>query len=169
MPALPPPWIFTDIDGVLNNEALFGWFKAAGRPRPPHEWLDPVCLRHLEWLVRTARARLVITSNWRRYLPGAGELGRALARGGLESSPFGTTPLLAGASGGAPPADLRAREVAAFLAGHPPAPYVILEDVEGWCRHFPRGRYVRTEPSVGLTRGDVIRALGLLNDQREAT
>lgn len=160
------PWVLADIDGVLNNEALYGWFAASGRPRPPHEWLDPTCLRNLEWLVRVTRARLVITSNWRRYLPGAGELELTLARGGLESPLFGATPLLAEGGAGAPPDDLRAREVAVFLAAHPPAPYVILEDVESWCSHFPCGRYVRTDPAVGLTFNDVIAARGLLNDQR---
>lgn len=162
----PRPWILTDIDGVLNNQPLFDWFRDTARLRPPHHWLHPTCLQNLEWLVNATGARLAITSSWRRYLRGPGELEEALARGGLSVPVVGVTPDLepSPATSNAPPADLRAREVAAFLSRNP-APYVILEDVVDWCRHFEPGRYVTVSMETGLTFDDAVAALQIIQRQ----
>lgn len=103
-----PPVVFLDIDGVLHI--------AGDRPRT----LNQKCVRALNWLTEATKARIVISSTWRR-MPNIRVL---LAEQGVEAKIVGLTPV-------APTGNrtwTRGTEIAAWLEGHASRRFVILDD-----------------------------------------
>mmetsp|Transcript_56059 Transcript_56059/g.174106 ORF Transcript_56059/g.174106 Transcript_56059/m.174106 type:complete len:283 (-) Transcript_56059:13-861(-) len=148
-----PPFgvVFLDVDGVLNTSQGVG----AGPLQDTQLWL-------LVGLVRSAGARLVLSSAWRERWDLRLRLWTALVEAGLAKDCIvGQTPVLAHAR--------RACEVLAWLdrrPGHAPSRWVVLDDLDlGFTANCKtRGRFVKVSSSAGLTRTQVDAAQALLAD-----
>ena len=134
--------IFRDIDGVLAP--ITRWDR--------YGELDPACIQVLNEIVARAGADVVVSSTW-RYGKTAPELQKLLEVEGFTGCVLDTTPI------GAPGAN-RGEEIAAWLAEHPVAGYVIIDD------HADMGplrpHLVQTHPARGLQPADAPRAVALL-------
>jgi HAD domain in Swiss Army Knife RNA repair proteins len=134
--------IFLDIDGVLA---------------PVRRWdrygdLDPACIRVLNEIAARGRADVVVSSTW-RYGKSVAELQTMLETAGFTGRVVDKTPT--GAAG----AD-RGDEIAAWLAAHAVAGFVIIDD------HVDMGELaphlVLTHPAHGLRTDDAPRAIATL-------
>ena len=134
--------IFLDIDGVLA---------------PIHRWdrygdLDPACIRVLNEIVAEGGADVVVSSTWRHGKTIA-ELQDMLHTEGFTGCVVDKTPTnMSGAS--------RGDEIAAWLAGHAVAGYVIIDDHADMGEL--RSHLVQTHPAHGLQPGDAPRAIEML-------
>lgn len=99
------PFLFLDVDGVLNNRASF----EAGVD------LDTECCARLRRIIEETGCEVVLSSTWRLYPSNARRVWAVI--GGRCQR----TPELRG------PDDCRGTEIAAFLAADP-RPYVIVDD-----------------------------------------
>jgi hypothetical protein len=124
---------------------------------PIREWdrygdLDPGCIQVLNEIVARGEADVVVTSTVRHGRT-VGELQAMLDAQGFVGRVVDKTPT--GASG----AD-RGEEIAAWLAEHAVAGYVIIDD------HVDmgelRGHLVQTQPAHGLQPADAPRAIAIL-------
>ncbi len=134
--------IFLDIDGVLA---------------PIRQWdrygdLDPGCIRVLNEIVAGGEADVVVSSTW-RHGKTVTELQGMLEAEGFIGWVIDKTPT------GAPGAD-RGDEIAAWLAGHAVAGYVIIDD-HGDMGGL-RAQLVLTHPARGLQPADAPRAIEIL-------
>jgi hypothetical protein len=140
--ASAPRVVFLDFDGVVAP--IRRWDR--------YEDLDPECIQVLNEIVERGGADVVVSSTW-RYGRTVAELQRMLDGQGFRGRVLDKTPA------GAPGAD-RGEEIAAWLAGHDVASYVILDD------HVDMGalrsRLVQTHPAHGLQPADARRAIALL-------
>lgn len=134
--------VFLDIDGVL----------APIRQSDRYGDLDAACIRVLNEIVARGGADVVVSSTW-RYGKTIAELQAMLDAKGFSGRVLDKTPT------GAPGAD-RGDEIAAWLAQHPVADYVIIDD------HADMGdlhaRLVQTQPAHGLQPSDAPRAIAAL-------
>jgi hypothetical protein len=134
--------VFLDIDGVLAP--IRRWDRYGD--------LEPACIRVLNEIVAHAGADVVVSSTWRhgKTVP---ELQRMLEAEGFTGSVTDKTP-----TGG--PGALRGEEIAAWLAEHTVAGFVIIDD------HLDMGelraRLVLTHPAHGLRPADARRAIEIL-------
>jgi hypothetical protein len=134
--------VFLDIDGVLA---------------PIRQWdrygdLDPGCIRVLNEIVGGAGADVVVSSTW-RHGKTVTELQEMLEAEGFIGCVIDKTPT------GGPGAD-RGDEIAAWLAGHAVAGYVIIDD-HGDMGGL-RAQLVLTHPASGLQPADAPRAIEIL-------
>jgi hypothetical protein len=138
---VPRRVIFLDIDGVVAP--ICQWDRYGD--------LDPGCIKRLNEIVAQGSAEVVVSSTWRHSMTVA-QLQEALAAQGFIGSIVGITPSLGGA--------IRGDEIAAWLAEHDVAGYVILDD------HVDMGalrpQLVVTHPAHGLRPDDVPRAVATL-------
>ena len=134
--------IFLDIDGVLA---------------PIRQWdrygdLDPACVSVLNEIAARAGADVVVSST-HRHGKTVADLQTMLEEAGFSGSVVGKTPV--GAAGAE-----RGDEIAAWLADHPVAGYVIIDD------HLDmgalRGHLIVTQPAHGLRPPDAARAIAVL-------
>jgi len=134
--------IFLDIDGVLAP--IRRWDRYGD--------LDPVCIRVLNEIVASGEADVVVSSTW-RHGKTVTELQQMLEAAGFAGRVLDTTPTDTAGAG-------RADEIAAWLAEHAVAGYVIIDD------HANMGELhthlVLTHPAHGLQPGDVPRAIAML-------
>jgi len=134
--------VFLDIDGVLAP--IRRWDRYGD--------LDPACIQVLNEIVACGGADVVVSSSW-RYGKSIAELQAMLDAEGFTGRVRDTTPI------GAPGAD-RGEEIASWLAEHPVAGYVIIDD------HADMGglgsRLVQTHPAHGLQPTDAPRAIATL-------
>jgi hypothetical protein len=134
--------IFLDIDGVLAP--IRRWDRYGD--------LEPACVQALNAIVTAAGAEVVVSSTWRHGRTVA-ELQAMLAAAGFTGSVVDKTPP------GPPGAD-RGDEIAAWLAEHAVAGYVIVDD------HADMGplreRLLLTHPGRGLQPTDTARAIQIL-------
>ena len=134
--------IFLDIDGVLAP--IRRWDRYGD--------LDPACIQVLNQIVARGGADVVVSSTW-RYGKTVAELQAILATQGFTGRVLDRTPT------GVPGAD-RGEEIAAWLAEHAVAGYVIIDD------HADMGslrtRLVQTHPAHGLQPADAPRAIAVL-------
>jgi len=134
--------IFLDIDGVLAP--IRRWDRYGD--------LDPACIRVLNEIVTRGGADVVVSSTW-RYGKTVEELQKLLEAEGFTGCVLDKTPT------GAPGAD-RGEEIAAWLAEHSVAGYVIIDD------HVNMGplrtHLVLTQPAHGLQPSDAARAIAIL-------
>jgi hypothetical protein len=134
--------VFLDIDGVLA---------------PIRQWdrygdLDPGCIRVLNEIVGGGGADVVVSSTW-RHGKTVTELQAMLDAEGFIGCVIDKTPT------GGPGAD-RGDEIAAWLAGHAVAGYVIIDD-HGDMGGL-RAQLVLTHPARGLQPADAPRAIEIL-------
>jgi hypothetical protein len=166
--------VFLDIDGVLNH---FGtnWEDARWSPQPDGLLRVPIaseCVMRLNRLTDETRARIVISSSWRRFARWQ-DLGPALARHGVTGEIVGETPDLVNDAAWRkmwrtrPRAPIeheriqRGMEIGEWLLGHPEVvSFAILDD--GSDMVCLRSHLVQTDPNVGLDDPDVERAIHLL-------
>jgi len=134
--------IFLDIDGVLA---------------PIRQWdrygdLDPACIQVLNEIAARGGADVVVSSTW-RYGKTVAELQEILEAAGFTGRVLDKTPT------GLPGAG-RGEEIAAWLAEHAVAGYVIVDD------HVDMGELqthlVLTHPAHGLQPADAPRAIATL-------
>jgi hypothetical protein len=142
---MPPPVIFLDIDGVMNNIST--------RTEPERgivSWLDPDNVAVLNQIVRATGAVIVVSSSWRLTLP-LSELRAGFAAAGCEAQVVGITPNVDGPH--------RGREIRAWLDAQPDPPtrYVAIDD-QFDMPELP-GRLVKTCRYSGLTANEVPQVL----------
>jgi hypothetical protein len=134
--------VFLDIDGVLAP--IRGWDRYGD--------LERACIEVLNEIVGSARADVVVSSTWRHGKTVA-ELQAMLEAEGFTGRVVDKTPT------GVPGAE-RGEEIAAWLAEHAVASYVIIDD------HVDMGALrsalVLTHPGHGLRPGDALRAIEIL-------
>lgn len=148
------PIVFLDIDGVLNS-AEFHRERHRRLGRLGH--FDPAAVERLNRLTDNTGAVLVISSSWRQY--GEDYCRELLRQVGVKAKVIGVTPILDDGSTimrSVP----RGQEIQAWLDEHPTEAYVILDDEDGMdgLRHH----FVHTRHEVGLTDGDVERAMWIV-------
>ena len=134
--------IFLDFDGVVAP--ITRWDRYGD--------LDPACVRVLNEIVAGGGADVVVSSTW-RYGKTVAELQALLDAQGFKGRVIDKTPT-------GPPGASRGDEIAAWLAEHEVAGFVIIDD------HVGMGdlhdHLVLTQPSQGLQPTDTTRALALL-------
>jgi len=134
--------VFLDIDGVLAP--IRRWDRYGD--------LEPACVEVLNEIVASARADVVVSSTW-RYGKMVVELQAMLEAEGFTGRVVDKTPTVAPGAG-------RGEEIAAWLAEHAVAGYVIIDD------HIDMGELrtelVLTHPSHGLQPADAPRAIEIL-------
>jgi hypothetical protein len=134
--------IFLDFDGVLAP--IRRWDR--------YEDLDPACVQVLNEIVARCSADVVVSSTWRHGKTVA-ELQEILDAQGFAGRVLDKTPSDL-------PAPDRGREIAAWLAEHDVADYVIIDD------HVIMGELrthlVQTHPAHGLRPADAQRAIAML-------
>ena len=148
------PVVFLDVDGVVNHDA---WSRPRGE-----EWelIDPACVARVERLCRATGAAVVISSAWREVV-GLARTVAALRANGLTVDVVGETPVITRAFYAESP---RGDEVRAWLSTRAMVDrWVVLDD-----NHVDvdPGRFVLTNPAVGLTDADVERAVAILSAPR---
>lgn len=156
------PLVFLDIDGVLNTTT-----------HATHVRLDGPLVARLKRIVDESGGKIVFSTFWREH---ASYLTYILRRHDVDCPVAGSTP-------GAPTSDSdrgvvlvervkrrRGEEIQDFLDGcSRECPYVILDDRDdAACYPEQRRRFVRTDPTTGLTDDDVNRAFDILRAPREA-
>jgi hypothetical protein len=124
---------------------------------PIHRWdrygdLDPACIRVLNEIVVRGHADVVVSSTW-RYGKTVAELQALLDAQGFTGRVLDKTPV-------GPPGANRGDEIAAWLAEHAVAGYVIIDD------HVDMGELrshlVLTHPARGLQPADAPPAIAML-------
>ncbi|HEY7203504.1 MAG TPA: HAD domain-containing protein [Methylomirabilota bacterium] len=141
--------VFLDIDGVLAP--IRRWDRYGD--------LEPACVQALNEIVAVARAAVVVSSTW-RHGKTVDELQALLAAAGFIGEVIDKTPV------GPPGAD-RGDEIAAWLAEHRVAGYVIVDDHPNMGPL--RARLLLTHPGHGLRPSDVARAVEILTRSSEDT
>jgi HAD domain in Swiss Army Knife RNA repair proteins len=134
--------VFVDIDGVLAP--IRRWDRYGD--------LDPGCIRVLNEIVAGSGADVVVSSTW-RHGKTVTELQEMLETEGFIGCVIDKTPT--GEAG----AD-RGDEIAAWLAGHAVAGYVIIDDHRNMGEL--RAQLVLTHPARGLQPADAPRAIEIL-------
>ena len=134
--------IFLDIDGVLAP--IRTWERYGD--------LDPACIGVLNEIVAQAGADVVVSSTWRHGKTVA-ELQAMLEAAGFTGRVTDKTPTGAAGNG-------RGDEIAAWLAEHDVAGFVIIDD------HVDVGELhaylVQTQPARGLQSADAARVIAML-------
>ena len=134
--------IFLDIDGVLAP--IRRWDRYGD--------LEPACIKVLNDIVASSDADVVVSSTW-RHGQTVLELQALLDAHGFAGRVLDKTPSdLPGAT--------RGDEIAAWLADHAVAGYVIIDDHADMGEL--RAQLVLTHPAHGLGPDDVARALAIL-------
>mmetsp|Transcript_20962 Transcript_20962/g.48021 ORF Transcript_20962/g.48021 Transcript_20962/m.48021 type:complete len:140 (-) Transcript_20962:283-702(-) len=118
---------------------------------------DPACMTHLDRLVRTSGAAIVLSSSWRQSAWGVDEVNAQLQKQGL-AQVIDSTPIHGFRS--------RSDEILDWVHRHPDVThFVAIDDMD---LTFPHGdkfdhHFVQTDSDVGLTGELVQRALEKLN------
>ena len=146
-----PPLLFLDVDGVLNCATTVddaGAFRFGSWPYP----LAPALLARLKEVLDATRAKLVLSTQWRKSPDGVAALGHGLARAGIGcAAVVGATADLGGKA--------RAVEILSWVREHVEgsgAAWVAVDDLNLLNSAPPsigdmRGHVVRTEFATGLT------------------
>jgi hypothetical protein len=166
--------LFLDLDGVLNPEVGEDAFvshedvlRVHARMKRIHRkdvrkrlsWIHPELVAKLNRLLASAGAQVVVSSSWREHHT-LEELQIILECRGFTGTLIGMTPVIKSSRFGE--YTPRGNEISAWLKGHPEVTsYVILDDKDDMGPHL--SRLVQTDLFVGLTYGDVERAVALLS------
>lgn len=147
--------IFLDFDGVLNSAAFLQKNPYAKSAHQRGELVfDPAAMGILNDLCRSTRAAVVISSDWRKRY-GHDVLARMLADAGFQHRErvVGQTPDM----GSAP----RGFEIYSWLMLRKPVSRVVILDDRADMEPLEK-KLVQTNPVVGLTKGDAVKAAGIL-------
>lgn len=152
------PVIFLDFDGVLNTEQYQAQLAIDGKPAKD-AWgplFDPRAVENLRKIIEATHAGIVISSSW-RYLHRLGSLRmmwemRDLPGEVLDTLPCGATYIS------------RGEDIECWLDRNSRPDYVIIDDLDDF---FPsqHDRYLETNPIVGITEADAIKAIKILNSK----
>jgi len=145
-----PPILFLDVDGVLNNAAIFASRKFGPAPICPQR-----CGRLLK-LVDDLGCRIVLSSSWR----GVPSLERKLRAAGIfeRAHKDRRTPHLYDCD-----ESRRGREIALWLARHPQVTRFAIVDDESEILSEQRPYFVRTNFKTGLLDKHIVRLAAILS------
>jgi len=146
--------LFLDIDGVLNNTRtlLRGW-----------EEFDEDAIQNLGDILRQTRARIVLSSTWRKYPTQKRNFGRMLVKYKLIQFWGGdTTPIILGTA--------RAIEIQQWLDENANIErFAILDDDMDAAMEAENGKFFRTNYQDGLTQEIASKVIAFLNDSSKQT
>lgn len=150
------PVIFLDFDGVLNTERHQARLAIDGKPTKD-AWgplFDPRAVSNLRRIIDATDAVIVVSSSW-RFVYRLGSLRlmwevRELPGELLDMIPRGASYIS------------RGENIECWLDRNGRRDYVIIDDLDDF---FPsqHDRYVETNPVVGLTEQDALKAIEILN------
>jgi hypothetical protein len=147
--------VFLDIDGVLNGDR---YIEARGPQASDELWtsadLDPLAIQALNALIQQTGAKVVVSSSWRHHHT-LDELRDVLRERGFVGDLIDVTPRMHG--------EPRGVEIRTWIRvqSTPNLRIVVLDD-EAPTAELD-SRWVRTDPTCGLTEPDVARAALLLD------
>lgn len=158
--------IFLDIDGVLNStETCHNWHLKTGKggyggffdedevaTDENVKWGQNL-VDNLRTICEKTGAKIVISSTWRKHftVPKFKEMFRVY---GWEAPVLDRTPLMR----------IRGQEIKYWMDKHKPESYVIIDDFDDFLREqYPF--FVRTNPDIGLTQEDSLKAINILNNK----
>ena len=161
--------IFLDFDGVVT--AKNGTPGSYMTHCPEEYGSTPVCVNRLMKLVKDSGAKIVISSNWRKFdVDGPGSIWKNPCYGGIKNPLPGFIPRLGDAYLESLPAIKLCKAAVAdyWLLGKTDVKsFVVLDDVcglEGYGSFETfKGRYINTDPETGLTDEDCEKALEILS------
>lgn len=149
------PVIFLDFDGVLNTEQYQAQLAIDGKPTKD-AWgplFAPGAVANLRKILDTTCAGIVISSSW-RWIHRLGSLRmmwevRELPGEIIDMIPCGATYIS------------RGEDIECWLDRNDRPDYVIIDDLDDF---FPsqHNRYVETNPIVGITDANAIKAIEIL-------
>lgn len=153
--------LFLDIDGVICT-TLSTRLSALLRLPLERQVFDPLALHWLRRLVRRSGAEIVLCSSWRDALEVEDPLCRAFIANLYDRLARNGTPI----SDAAPrlPGGNKGEEILAWLAEHPGARYVILDDHDRFVPEV-RPHWVPVPENRGLRRRQAEAALKLLSEE----
>lgn len=150
------PVIFLDFDGVLNTEQYQAQLAIEGK-LGKDAWgplFDPRSVANLRKILEATDAAIVISSSW-RWLFRLGSLRmmwevRELPGEIIDTIPCGAQYIS------------RGEDIECWLDRNDRPDYIIIDDLDDF---FPsqHDRYVETNPIVGITEADAIKAIEILN------
>lgn len=149
------PVIFLDFDGVLNTEQYQAQLAIDGKPTKD-AWgplFDPRAVGKLRKIIEATDAGIVISSSW-RWMHRLGSLRmmwemRELPGEILDTLPCGAQYIS------------RGEDIEYWLDRNGRPGYVIIDDLDDFFSS-QRDRYVETNPIVGITETDAIKAIEIL-------
>ena len=145
--------VFLDVDGVLS--------KFGTKGNGPLGLSKPL-MRNLSFLVKSSKAKIVLSSSWRMYPENRFKLARTLRYKGLKIS--SSTPVIDGGD-----QRTRQQEIEQWLKEHPEVTdYVILDDIPDYFSKPLADHLVVCDPEVGLTEdkaAEALEILGALEDE----
>jgi hypothetical protein len=151
--------IFLDIDGVLNSESEDYEGKL---------WrLSEPAISRVNTIAERTGARIVLTSDWRRY-HGLQRCGEVLRAHGLDANIVDATPNLESPrtvheEDFEPTAyfeRLRRSEIDAWMQLHDVHAFVVIDDLAVFAREHPN--MILTDATTGLTEDDAARSIAVL-------
>lgn len=149
--------IFLDVDGVLNSDPFLMEHGLKGEWPDAH--IDPSRVTLLSSLVRQTDALVVLSSAWRQFLT-INEFNDLLSRHGYEGSAvIDRTPVMHQSL--ARSEEIRQWLTTSFKSTWPQVNYVIIDDSRD--ADDRTGRFVQTDPILGLTEENVAQAIKILN------
>lgn len=150
------PVIFLDFDGVLNTEQYQAQLAIEGK-LGKDAWgplFDPRSVANLRKILEATDAAIVISPSW-RWLFRLGSLRmmwevRELPGEIIDTIPCGAQYIS------------RGEDIECWLDRNDRPDYIIIDDLDDF---FPsqHDRYVETNPIVGITEADAIKAIEILN------
>lgn len=153
-------YIFLDIDGVINTERYQAQLELAGKPIRDElgPFYDPAAVGHLKHIVDMTNAEVVITSSWR--MQGIDIMNRAWCQRRMPGILAGITPVIKSSY-----YCIRGMEIIQWLAENENeneiVSYVIIDDCHDFLPEQER-LLVNTDPYIGITYADALRAIDIL-------
>ncbi len=170
-------YIFLDFDGVMTSGKNYDVLVAAGK-RINDEYgdlFDPDAVANLQKILDSTGAEIVISSNWnilglrfmkdmwiKRGLPG--KIAGVAVEGSLEDFDLASMDIEANIDflmG----QNLRGKAVSGWLSRNAKTkdcPYVIIDDLDAFTQE-QQPRFVKVNPTVGLSMEDAVKAIEILN------
>ena len=159
-------YIFLDFDGVLNTEQYIDQLRREKAPvSDKYGYLfDPCAVDNLRKLINTTGAEIVISSSWR--IDGLELMQAMWSDRELPGIIAGMTPLGEFQMEILTPDDCvgRGKEIEQWLKenGSMQDKYVILDDVPDMLS-YQKPFFIQTNPIVGITDDDCLKAINILN------
>lgn len=170
-------YIFLDFDGVMTSGKNYDALVSAGKSvRDEYgDLFDSEAVENLQMILESTGADIVISSNWnvlglgtmkamwkKRGLPG--KIVGVAVEGGLEDIDLASIDIEANIDflmG----QNLRGKAISGWLSRNAKSkncPYVILDDLDAFTKE-QQLRFVKVNPTVGLSMEDAVKAIGILN------
>ena len=166
--------LFLDIDGVLNTK---WWYTQMDRNTPRDKYgyaFDPNAVANLKKILDETGADIVISSSWKSY--GLSELEEMWQDRVLPGKLIGITPnsvsdemLLNADLDHMELFSIRGMEIKEWLTkyGKNVSHYVIIDDMDNMLQE-QQPHFVWIDPEVGITEGNAIQAIMILNHLQDA-